>query len=196
MSSPPLSNLEPSIQSARSGNPSRHFMYSQQEDQDEEENGSNNLKYSLAHYFSTIFVVFIGLLLISIIVLFIWSNMSDGAWVSLQVTPVLPNTDYYKHYTYFPIIFSFLSINSNLKSSTKQAISQSQIFNKNHEYDKINTLSSLLSNTNNLNLFTHSLENILSNHRQNDTFYSNNMYTSSNNLNTNIADLSLNMNIC
>lgn len=140
--SPPLSKKEPSIQSrSRSNNHhsyNRNSYITQEITHDDDDISTKNLKYSLASYFSTIFVVFIGLLLISTIVLFIWSNTSDGAWVSLQVKPVIPDDDEWS----FPIKFSFASLNNKLSISSPSSRS--------------NRLSSmLLKNKDNLNIFNH-----------------------------------------
>ena len=85
-----VDQMEPSLNTK-----SKDIAYLNEKENDDDDDGEQSLKYSLAHYFSTTFVVFIGLLLVSTIILFIWSNTSDGAWVSLQVTPVLRsnNTD-------------------------------------------------------------------------------------------------------
>ena len=69
----------------------RHFNNSRYTEINEFDDETQNLKFSLAHYFGTIYVVFIVLLITATITLFIWSNTSDGAWVSLQVLPILPN---------------------------------------------------------------------------------------------------------
>eukprot|EP01084_Bolivina_argentea_P140059 246339_1 len=134
MSSPPLSQMEPSIQ------------YS--EDDNEEQISNSDVKVSLAHYFSTIFVVFIGLLLISTMILFIWSNTSDGAWVSLQVTPIIDKN--LSNDAWFPMIFSLISLNSNLKQKGIEMNSTlSSLFGA--KYETLDALSSI----NNANVLSH-----------------------------------------
>ena len=119
------------------------------------------------------FAVFMAVLLILTIVLFIWSNSSDGAWVLLQASPIIPD-DADDHQWSLPFIFSFASLNNQLSSSTKQAISKS-ILNQNNAYNKLNTLSSALMKTNNLNIFDNQVMETMNS--------------------MNISDLSLNENI-
>eukprot|EP01084_Bolivina_argentea_P220618 373868_1 len=88
----PFASQQPiaaSAESERSQSLAERNVDCDREEEDEDE--LNNLKFSLAHYFSTIFVVFIVLLITATILFFVWSNTSDGAWVSLQVRPVLPD---------------------------------------------------------------------------------------------------------
>jgi len=196
MSSPPLSAVEPSINS--NSNQMHHIPYTEVTHEEEADVDSKNLKFSLAHYFSMIFAIFIALLVIATIVLFIWSNSSDGAWVSLQVTPILPDPD--NHDTlqqnhemmdaWFPFLFSFISFNSNFRVSSKSTILQSNLMH-NTEYNHLNTLSSLLVDTDNLNRFKYSTEQLILHHLA----ATNSTTTDPHDITPDIASLKLNKNI-
>ena len=95
-----------------------------------------HLKLSLAHYFSSIFVVFVALLLIGTIALFIRSNSSIGVRVSLQVSPILPsessvNTDI-SNYN------AWNALRSSSESNHKTDSESSLVFN--HDYRSIAVL--------------------------------------------------------
>ena len=130
-----ISEREPSLQSSR--HKAYHDPYIHLNDvQDEDEEGVQNLKFSLAHYFSPIFVVFIAVLLIATIVLFIWSNTSDGAWVSLQVSPILPS-DSAATNAWIPFIVSFASTLKSNDYLTTNSLSSVLI---NNDYHSIATV--------------------------------------------------------
>eukprot|EP01083_Nonionella_stella_P208078 755371_1 len=107
-----------------------------------DEDPANNLKFSLAHYFSTTFIVFVSICITATIVLFIWSNTSDGAWVSLQVVPVLPsNTTNHNLNEWFP--FAFSKLNSDSKTAPKSlAYILNALENNDNNMEKIKLLLS------------------------------------------------------
>ena len=148
MASHLISEREPSLQSSRRERSHDPYLHLNNDPDDEDD--LQNLKFSLAHYFSPIFVVFIGVLLTATIVLFIWSNTSDGAWVSLQVSPILPSDSSVSSgsettNSWIPIILSFASNHTTNDESIIQSLSSFLL----HD-DSFNDYDLMINDTNNI----------------------------------------------